>query len=293
MAVEHLRYAGVRSILLKGAAIATWLYDDGVARPYVDIDLLVAPADFERATAVLAELGYRPRVLGADTSELGPKELDLVGPDNACIDLHHGLLGASGSPEECWTTLAHHTVTLRLGGDTEVAALDMPARTMHLALHIAQNGPADSKAVSDLERGLARVDRRIWEEAAALAEQIGASEAFAAGLRVVAAGRALADDLSLTRRMSVELALRTVSAPQDSLFFERLSQARGLRRKGALIARKLVPTDASLRANSELACRGRAGFLVARAIHPFWLAIRLGPAFLAWYRARRAVRAGE
>lgn len=293
MAVEHLRERGVTPILLKGPAIATWLYDDGMPRPYRDIDLLVAPAEFEKATAVLAELGYTPRLLGAHPSELGAKELDLVGPDNQCLDLHHGLLGASRSSQECWNVLMHHTVTLRLAGRTEVAALDIPARAMHLALHAAQNGPIDSKAVADLERGLVRVGRPTWQEAAALAEQIGASEAFAAGLRLVPAGQVLADELSLTRRMTVELALRSASAPRDSLFFERLSQAHGLRRKAALVARKFVPTDATLRANSALARRGRLGLLLARAVRSLSLAIRLGPAFLAWYRARRAVSARE
>ena len=56
-AVQHLRAAGVPSIVLKGKAIATWLYEAGEARPYADVDLLVPPAQFERATELLAELG--------------------------------------------------------------------------------------------------------------------------------------------------------------------------------------------------------------------------------------------
>ncbi len=293
VAVDRLRGAGVPSILLKGPAIATWLYDDGAARPYVDIDLLVPPSQFHRATEVLAQIGYRPRLVGADASELGPKELDLVGPANVCIDLHHGLLGASDRSDHVWEVLERHTVALRLSTGAEVQALDVPARAMHLALHAAQNGPIDVKAVADLERGLARVDRRHWEDAATLADEIGAVEAFAAGLRLVPSGRGLAEELSLTRTMSVEQALRIRSAPQDSLFFERLAEARGVRGKAALLARKLVPTSASLRDNSPLAGRGPMGLLLARMIHPISLVIRLLPAFLNWYRVRRAVRADQ
>ena len=290
-AVEHLRVQGVPSILLKGRTIATWLYDDGEIRPYVDVDLFVPPARFRTAIEELSELGYRPRLLGAHPSELGRKELDLIGPAEVCIDLHHGLLGAAAPSDRVWEVLQQHTVTLSLGAGQEVTALDVPARAMHLALHAAQNGPLDVKAVIDLERGLAKVSRSDWERAAVLADQIGATEAFAAGLRLLPAGEILAEQLSLTRRMSVELALRVRSAPQDALFFERFSEAYGIRGKTALVARKVVPTSASLRANSEVAARGSMGLVLARMSHPLSLAIRLGPAFVAWYRTRQAVRA--
>ncbi|MDQ4145916.1 MAG: nucleotidyltransferase family protein, partial [Actinomycetota bacterium] len=56
--VDRLRAAGVPSILLKGATIATWLYDDGHPRPYRDVDLLVSPLDAERAKEVLGKLGF-------------------------------------------------------------------------------------------------------------------------------------------------------------------------------------------------------------------------------------------
>lgn len=290
VAVEHLRRGGVPSILLKGAAIATWLYDSGEARPYVDVDLLVPPAQFDIATELLSELGYRPRLIGADRSELGPKELDLLGPTNLCIDLHHGLLGASGPAQYCWEVLDDHTVTLRMGEGIEVPVLDLPARVMHLALHAAQNGPIDAKAVNDLERGLSKVRRSDWERAAVLAKQIGAAEAFAAGLRLVPAGQALADELSLTRRLTVELALRTRSAPPEAMFFERLREAQGARAKAALLRRRLFPTPASLRDKSALARSGPVGMFVARLVHPYTVAARLGPAWIAWLRAWRLTK---
>ncbi len=287
VAIEALRAAGVPSILLKGASIATWLYNDGVARPYLDVDLLVSPSQFCKATQVLADLGYAPRLIGADPAELGPRELDLIGPSNVSIDLHHGLLGLAGPPERSWQILARRTVTMRLAG-ADVCVLDVPARAMHLALHAAQNGPVDVKAVTDLERGLAMVHRADWEEAARLAGELEATEAFAAGLRLVRTGRVIADDLALTRRMTVELALRIQSAPSEAIFFERLSEARWIRGKTALLARKLFPTSAWLRANSALALRGPPGLICARLLHPLSVATRLVPAFRAWYRARKA-----
>ncbi len=66
-----------------------------------------------------------------------------------------------------------------------------------------------------------------------------------------------------------------------------------LEREASLVIRKVVPTDASLTANSTLARRGRFGLFLARAVRPVSLAIRSGPGFVAWYRARRAVGDGE
>lgn len=290
-AVQTLGSAGVPSILLKGAAIANWLYADGSVRPYSDIDLLVSPADFDRAQVVLAELGYRPRVAGADPSELGAKELDLIGSNRICIDLHHGLIGASGPSQQVWEILASHTTVMSVGGVARVRVLDVPARAAHLALHAAQNGPVDVKAHADLRRGLTMVARSDWEAASKVADEIGAQEAFAAGLRLVEEGRVLATDLGLTHHMSVELVLRTRSATQDALFFERLSDRAGASRKAALFLRKLFPTAATLRESSPLARRGRWGVLCAWAVHPFSVAARLGPAYTAWQRAREAASA--
>ena len=290
-AVEHLREAGIPSILLKGAAIATWLYDDGTPRPYIDIDLFVSPADFPRAIEVLAEIGYRVRLPGAHPAELGPKELDLLGPDEVAIDLHHGLLGVTIDSQQCFEVLAGRRISLSLAGG-HVDVLDIPARALHLALHAAQNGPIDVKAVTDLRRGIAKVAPEDWREAALVAQEIGATEALAAGLRLVPEGQVLADDLNLTRRMSVELALRTLSVTQDALFFERFSETRGTKAKLGLLARKFFPTATTLRANSPLANRSRLGLMWVRVTHPVELAVRFVPAFRAWRFARRKANPG-
>lgn len=286
-AVRQLQAAGIPSILLKGAAIATWLYEGSEVRPYLDVDLLVSPVLFEKAKEVLAELGYVHRMSSAHPSELGSKEHELFGPTDVCIDLHYGLLGVAASSEQAWDVLSRRTERFTLPGGAEVEVLDLPARAMHLALHAAQNGPIDVKALADLARGLTKVDRDGWEEAARLAEELQASHAFAAGLRLVPAGAVLADELSLTRDMTVELALRTGSAPQNAMFFERLARTKGARNKVALVARRLFPTTAKLRAHSGMARHGRLGLLRARIGHLVSVVSRLPSALLAWRAARR------
>ncbi len=289
IAVDRLRSAGVTPILLKGPAIARWLYDEGEVRPFCDVDLLVSPSQFPAAMETLARGGYSHRLAGAAAAEMGPKERELFGPGGVCIDLHAGLLGVTADAQRSWDVLVRRTVAFRLRGGVDVQVLDPPARAMHLALHAAQNGPVDEKAVSDLDRGLKRLDRADWVDAAKLAEHLGAIEAFSAGLRLVPEGNTLAAELSLPTRMTVELVLRTQSARQDAIFFERFGQTRGLRGKAALVARKVFPTTVLLRANSSVARRGPLGLVFVRLYRPVSIAVRLGPAFRTWYRARRTV----
>jgi hypothetical protein len=54
-----LRDAGVPALPIKGPFLAEWLYGDAGMRISRDIDLLVAPADLERARTAAAELGYQ------------------------------------------------------------------------------------------------------------------------------------------------------------------------------------------------------------------------------------------
>src|SRR5688572_28883539 len=101
-AVEALEGAGVRALLLKGPALASLLYDAGEERIWDDADLLVAPADRDRALGVLASLGFRPRI--SDPLERGsvPHAVHLIRPAEPAfagapaadsIDLHRSFAG--------------------------------------------------------------------------------------------------------------------------------------------------------------------------------------------------------
>ncbi|MGE0487976.1 MAG: nucleotidyltransferase family protein [Vulcanimicrobiota bacterium] len=57
--VTELNQVGVVPILLKGAALANFVYPDPALRPMSDIDLLIAPADWEVAWQRLEQLGWR------------------------------------------------------------------------------------------------------------------------------------------------------------------------------------------------------------------------------------------
>src|SRR3954452_25284810 len=57
-AVGRLGAAGCPNLILRGPVLARELYADGTLRRYVDVDLLVAPTDLERAGAALRAAGF-------------------------------------------------------------------------------------------------------------------------------------------------------------------------------------------------------------------------------------------
>lgn len=56
----HLSAEGVRVLPYKGPVLAQAVYGDLGLRSFSDLDLLIAPGDFERAKQALAEIGYQP-----------------------------------------------------------------------------------------------------------------------------------------------------------------------------------------------------------------------------------------
>src|SRR5437763_330784 len=59
--VGSLEAVGVRALLIKGPAVASWLYAPG-DRTYNDVDLMVAAGDLAHAHRVLVQLGFGPVV---------------------------------------------------------------------------------------------------------------------------------------------------------------------------------------------------------------------------------------
>src|SRR3954463_13466769 len=93
-AVKALRAEGVRPLLLKGPAVARWLYAENPRRrPYVDVDLLVAPDERAAAERALAALGY-DRPARTWRAEEPPHAMEWARPsDGAVVDLHRTLHG--------------------------------------------------------------------------------------------------------------------------------------------------------------------------------------------------------
>jgi hypothetical protein len=290
--ITALREAGVRPLLLKGAAVTAWLYsgDDG-ARWYEDIDLLVSPAHLPACERTLPGLGFSRFIPADGVNREECSDMWIREHDNMNVDLHRCVVGAGADPAALWEALSADTGSIVLQG-TSVETLGFPAMALHVVLHAAQHGIEGRKPLRDLERAVEQVDGPTWDAAARLAGRIDAGEAFAAGLRLTAAGGSLADRLGLPRTASTVTVLRASSAPHLALGIERVATAPGLRRKAAILLRKLVPEPSFMRAWSPLARRGPFGLAVAYVWRPLYLAKVSPGGLLAWSRARRAARRG-
>jgi len=283
--VGELEAVGVPAIVLKGPAIATWLYRDRGVRAYGDADLLVPPDGWERATETLRRLGFEdglgpmahPRMESITSHPWGREDQD--------VDLHCTLWGIGVDPARTWEVLSARTMPLKVGG-RELRVLAPAPRAMHVALHVAQHGYADGKPMRDLEAALELLSDELWAEAAKVAAELDALAGFATGLRLSPEGLALAERLGIASEASVDSLLRVAHVPLAQ-GFEELATTPGLRGKLSILRGELLPTPEFMRWWSPLARRGRLGLAAAYLWRPLYLAVRTGPALIAWRRARR------
>ena len=88
--LEAFEQAGIRCLVIKGAHVAYTHYAQPWLRPRFDTDLLIAPADRERAGAALQALGYVPSIQVSGTlvaHQLQYQRCDRFGLTDT-IDLH-------------------------------------------------------------------------------------------------------------------------------------------------------------------------------------------------------------
>jgi hypothetical protein len=159
-----------------------------------------------------------------------------------------------------------------------------------IALHAAQHGPQGSNPRADAERAVARLPQSTWAKAAALAAELDAIPAFAAGIRAVPGGEALLYDLRVVAEPTVDLTVRAAGDVPMLRGLAQLDQTPGIASKARLMVRELFPTPTFMREWSRSAAQGRLGLFAAYAVRPFWLAWRFIPAYRAYRRARRATK---
>ena len=286
--VGVLRNAGIPSILLKGPSIARWIYD-GASRPYGDCDLLVRRSDLDASERTLRILDFERGGLYSIPGDW-PRHAAVYRRGDVVVDLHQTLLGVTADADRLWEVLAPRREHMRIAG-ANVDVLDPAGRAFVLALHSAKDGGRDEKPVRDLERGLELLPLELWRDAAGIAAEVEAGEAFAAGLRRCPAGREVSVVLDLPTHVSREIALRRQAPAALSVGVDWLLRTKGFRRKVALVARKIVPPPAFLRDWSPLARRGRWGLALAYLWRPLWLLWRAPGA--VWAVALAGSRAGQ
>ena len=284
--VADLREHGVQAILLKGPTTASWLYGRDSLCTYVDTDLLVAPEQWDAAERCLVRLGFEKVLEDHDTPGYHPPAQEWRQPTGyGMVDLHRSLPGVGVDESSLWEEVSETAETTLVGG-VEVDALSLAARALLIALHAAWHGPTTAKPLEDLTRALDRADRRVWEEAAALAQRLDATAGLSAGLRLHPAGERLAEKLGLPSDLPVGVGLLAGGGPPEALTLEALAKADGLRSKAWLVFRKVFPSRRFMRVWFPGAGHSRRRLAIAYLWRPIWLLTKAGPAWRSWRKAR-------
>ncbi|WP_430502032.1 nucleotidyltransferase family protein [Micromonospora trifolii] len=279
---------GVEAILLKGAGLAHRLGQER-HRVYTDVDLLVAPATFDRAQRALADLGCRsalPEGRPDRRSQWYERPWRLPGALPLTVDLHRGFHGVA-DPEALWTALAGSTERIALAGGT-VAVPDEAGTALLVALHAAAPGRSD-RPRTDLLRALDVLPADVWRAAATLAARTGAVPSFALGLSLAPAGAALGAALGLPRVSPAAVWLRAHRASPEAVVMAELAELPTLRGRLRHLGPRMFPTSASMRHGSRVARHGPIGLLLAYLAR---LARKTGrlPAALAELRGAERLR---
>jgi Uncharacterised nucleotidyltransferase len=285
--------AGVKAILLKGPALARFLYWPDEPRSYSDVDVLVPPDGLAPARGALAKLGYSDAsaanafgvddVAGVVHAELWSRQGER-GP--VLIDLHWALPGWEAPAGVIWDALGKRRTWIELAG-RQVPVFDRAALALHLATHAGQHGPEDGKALTDLARGIRRWPLDVWRSAADLANEVKAGSLFAAGLRLLPEGAALATDLGLPSTDELDWKIRhRGTRPRGTFHLDAFMEARGVRERANVLGRSLIPRSRWIARRYPWAASGGMRLLAGYAAHllssPAW-AVR------AW-RFRRGAR---
>ncbi len=288
--LEAFQRDGVSSLLLKGPSLARWLYPEGGVRAYIDCDVLVPGAGHSVAVAVLVEQGYEAAL---DERRMpGWWREHAVGFWHAragIVDLHRTLPGVGVDDQVVWSVLFERAERL-LVGHFSANVLSIDARALHVALHAAQHGEGLASSLSDLDRALELAGEATWRSAARLAQELQATEAFAAGLSLRPAGRALISSLGVPEAQSVGVALQAAGARPEALTVDRFVRASGVRARAAIIRHKLLPPGTFMRAWAPDARQGGWRLWSAYGGRVAWVIRQAAPAVRTWRRARRELQ---
>lgn len=250
--VDRLATAGIPARVLKGSAVANLDYRQPALRSFVDLDLLVRPADFDAAVHALTSDGFRRKLAeprpGFDRRF--DKGTTLVGGTGFEVDLHRtfvlGPWGALVDLDSLWAGAEEFTVAGR-----PLLALSRSNRFLHACYHAtlgdwplrlaSLRDVAEMLPDAELGRSEVLATARAWGGETVVASAIADTRRL---LRLPASGvlSTWADDHVPTRRDEARLALYT---HQDKTFAAQalatIPALPGLRDKAAYLRALLAP----------------------------------------------------
>jgi len=152
-----LKEQGIKAIPLKGPVLTSILYGNPALRCYADLDILVDPRDFHRATQILKDLDYAPNTpLHSPFQEAillkSAYEYSFYSKTRKTqIDLHWGIyldwIYAPGEADQLWQRIEETFL-----GNESVFTLAPEDLLLVLAVHGSLHGWSSIKWISDLAK---------------------------------------------------------------------------------------------------------------------------------------------
>jgi hypothetical protein len=292
--VQAMAAASLPTLVVKGPAIAQWLYPGG-GRSYLDTDLLVPEREFERAGSLLTEMGYSSRSAGWSTVERARQpEATLFVRDHGAgvvrdlVDLHHNLPGLTVPSTVLWDLFSTGPDKLVVAG-VDVRVPNRRCTTLHVVLHGVQHD-LEGQTAEDLRRAVGALPLGEWLEVRTMAETLGASDVLAVGLRRLEEGAELADLLSLpVIDMDGSLASHWWTAPVGGQALSAWSEASTVTERARRLRSAVLPTPARVRRTSELDL-GREIPLAGSYLRWWWKVARSVVPAARFARARKGLR---
>lgn len=219
--VAMLEAAGCDVIVLKGPVTRSRLYGDDERRPVADIDVMVDPASFRRASRALRRVGFERVDRHGHSDAFAYREQTVAdhatgvstggGPSRrADIDLHLTLPYVTVPPRKAFEVFTRNRTLSDVAGEP-VPVLDPPAHVVHLAIHAAVNrfDPA-SRSLSEWRRGLDSLDGSDRAMARTVAMDLGAEKIWHLACRALQDG---ADPQQISAELPTwEVEVRATSA---------------------------------------------------------------------------------
>lgn len=188
-----LEKEGIDVITTKGSSLAQEVYGSIALRPYVDIDLFVRPADFQRFERLLVDRQYEQVAMSPSQKAVymyihgqctfwrrsGKANGALV----SVLDVHTALLPPGYTYGETFESLWERSSTL-LPGRESVRALGREDLLILLCYHGFKNRWDRLKHVTDIAEVIRASDDLDWERVIARVEAMRGHRILALGLRL-------------------------------------------------------------------------------------------------------------
>jgi hypothetical protein len=184
--IEDLEATGIAALAVKGPVAGLDLYGDVALRPFVDLDVLIAPKDRNRAIERLAAQGYRP---ASNLDAVGWRrffhrfiEMCWIHPETAVVvDLHWALVDPRYRCSAVLAGCEERAVSLSIGA-RRIPTLCPEDTLLHFLLHAAKHDWSELRSLVDVALVIEMHDDLDWKGIArAVARAPGCQRMLATG----------------------------------------------------------------------------------------------------------------